>query len=124
MELYSQRRKSHHIILIKGNAKEQISGLSQIQSPCHGWIAGLDLQRYIRNRSADSLLEQCSIWLTFAQHAATPPPLYLTSGGETIPYCYTCGRVISECYRSHSKLQRCIFVPFFLFPICVLTWPT
>ena len=34
--------------------------------------------------------------LILSQHAATPPPLYLTPGGETIPYCHTCGRVISE----------------------------
>ena len=34
--------------------------------------------------------------LISTQHAATPPPLYLTSGSEVIPYCHTCGRVISK----------------------------
>ena len=33
-------------------------------------------------------------WSRPTKHSATPPPLYLTSQGETVPYCYTCGRVI------------------------------
>ena len=33
-------------------------------------------------------------WSRPTKHSATPPPLYLTSKGETIPYCHTCGRVI------------------------------
>ncbi|KAF6219723.1 hypothetical protein HO133_003548 [Letharia lupina] len=34
-------------------------------------------------------------WSRPTKHAATPPPLYLTPGGEAIPYCHTCGRIIS-----------------------------
>ncbi|MCJ1391726.1 hypothetical protein MMC18_004591 [Xylographa bjoerkii] len=34
-------------------------------------------------------------WSRPTKHSATPPPLYLTSQGETVPYCHTCGRVIS-----------------------------
>ncbi|MCJ1285018.1 hypothetical protein MMC26_004355 [Xylographa opegraphella] len=33
-------------------------------------------------------------WSRPTKHSATPPPLYLTSQGETVPYCHTCGRVI------------------------------
>lgn len=32
-------------------------------------------------------------WSRPTKHAATPPPLYLTSN-ETTPYCHTCGKVI------------------------------
>jgi len=31
-----------------------------------------------------------------AKHAITPPPLYLTAGGEALAYCHTCGRVMSN----------------------------
>ncbi|KAI8937240.1 hypothetical protein NX059_006449 [Plenodomus lindquistii] len=34
-------------------------------------------------------------WSRPSKHAVTPPPLYLTVG-DTVPYCHTCGRVISE----------------------------
>ena len=34
-------------------------------------------------------------WSRPTKHSATPPPLYLTTHGETVPYCHTCGRVIS-----------------------------
>ena len=34
-------------------------------------------------------------WSRPSKHAATPPPLYLTTQGETVPYCHTCGRLIT-----------------------------
>jgi hypothetical protein len=34
-------------------------------------------------------------WSRPSKHAVTPPPLYLTVG-DTVPYCHSCGRVISE----------------------------
>ncbi|MCJ1384849.1 hypothetical protein MMC17_007967 [Xylographa soralifera] len=33
-------------------------------------------------------------WSRPSKHSATPPPLYLTSQGESVSYCHTCGRVI------------------------------
>ncbi|KAL2351354.1 hypothetical protein BJ546DRAFT_853976 [Cryomyces antarcticus] len=35
-------------------------------------------------------------WSRPTKHAATPPPLYLTPGGDATLYCMTCGRVISS----------------------------
>ena len=43
---------------------------------------------YIRMSWMDS-------WSRPKKHSATPPPLYLTVG-SSIPYCHSCGRVISE----------------------------
>ncbi|PSN66746.1 hypothetical protein BS50DRAFT_573558 [Corynespora cassiicola Philippines] len=40
-------------------------------------------------------------WSRPSKHAATPPPLYLTSS-DPIPYCHSCGRVISQ-RKSTSK---------------------
>merc|ERR1711939_437483 len=34
-------------------------------------------------------------WPRPKKHSATPPPLYLTVG-SSVPYCHSCGRVISE----------------------------
>lgn len=34
-------------------------------------------------------------WSRPSKHAVTPPPLYLTVG-DKVPYCHSCGRVISE----------------------------
>lgn len=34
-------------------------------------------------------------WSRPKKHSATPPPLYLTVG-SSVPYCHSCGRVISE----------------------------
>ena len=48
------------------------------------------------------------------QHAATPPPLYLTSGADVIPYCHTCGRVISEYYGSSLEVYHRVCAPFIL----------
>ncbi|CBX91116.1 hypothetical protein IAQ61_002576 [Plenodomus lingam] len=40
-------------------------------------------------------------WSRPSKHALTPPPLYLTVG-DTVPYCHTCGRVISERRKSQN----------------------
>lgn len=41
-------------------------------------------------------------WSRPSKSQAVPPPLYLTSGSEPVPYCHTCGRVIST-RRSHTS---------------------
>ncbi|RDW85232.1 hypothetical protein BP6252_02822 [Coleophoma cylindrospora] len=41
-------------------------------------------------------------WSRPSKSQAVPPPLYLTSGSEQVPYCHTCGRVIST-RRSHNS---------------------
>ncbi|KAJ9609769.1 hypothetical protein H2200_006097 [Cladophialophora chaetospira] len=40
-------------------------------------------------------------WSRPGKHAAVPPPFYLTQG-EDVPYCRTCGRVISS-RKQHQK---------------------
>jgi len=53
-------------------------------------------------------------WSRPSKHAVTPPPLYLT-GGDSVPYCHSCGRVIgmilekmpSSCLRLESDRCRC-----------------
>lgn len=40
-------------------------------------------------------------WSRPSKHAPMPPPLYLTVG-DTVPYCHTCGRVISERRKAHN----------------------
>lgn len=42
-------------------------------------------------------------WSRPSKHAATPPPLYLLPGGESIPYCHSCGRVIGSRKAQTSK---------------------
>lgn len=46
-------------------------------------------------------------WSRPNKHAATPPPLYLTVG-DSVPYCHTCGRVISD-RKKHggSEVKYC-----------------
>jgi hypothetical protein len=46
-------------------------------------------------------------WSRPNKHATTPPPLYLTVG-DSVPYCHSCGRVISE-RRKHgtSEIKYC-----------------
>ncbi|KAH7088384.1 hypothetical protein FB567DRAFT_548429 [Paraphoma chrysanthemicola] len=46
-------------------------------------------------------------WSRPGKHAATPPPLYLTVG-DSVPYCHSCGRVISE-RKKHgaSEVKYC-----------------
>jgi hypothetical protein len=43
-------------------------------------------------------------WSRPNKHATTPPPLYLTHG-DTVPYCHTCGRVISERRKTQNTTQ-------------------
>ncbi|KAF2033621.1 hypothetical protein EK21DRAFT_58234 [Setomelanomma holmii] len=46
-------------------------------------------------------------WSRPGKHAATPPPLYLTVG-DSVPYCHSCGRVISERKKhSGSEVKYC-----------------
>ena len=45
-------------------------------------------------------------WSRPGKHAATPPPLYLTIG-DSVPYCHTCGRVISERKKQGSEVKYC-----------------
>lgn len=47
-------------------------------------------------------------WSRPNKHAATPPPLYLTVG-DAVPYCHSCGRVISERRKTHgnSEVKYC-----------------
>ena len=54
-------------------------------------------------------IDQRKVILIFVQHAATPPPLYLTPGGEAIPYCHTCGRVISK-HRSDPLILSSFYL--------------
>lgn len=42
-------------------------------------------------------------WSRPSKHAATPPPLYLLPGGESVPYCHSCGRVIGSRKAQTSK---------------------
>ncbi|KAL3417706.1 hypothetical protein PVAG01_10716 [Phlyctema vagabunda] len=45
-------------------------------------------------------------WSRPSKSSAVPPPLYLTAGsGEQVPYCHTCGRVIST-RRSHTSASN------------------
>ena len=43
-------------------------------------------------------------WSRPTKHAVTPPPLYLTVG-DTVPYCHSCGRVISERRKTQSATE-------------------
>ncbi|KAI4927864.1 hypothetical protein J4E85_006377 [Alternaria conjuncta] len=43
-------------------------------------------------------------WSRPSKHAVTPPPLYLTVG-DTVPYCHSCGRVISERRPTDRKIE-------------------
>jgi hypothetical protein len=43
-------------------------------------------------------------WSRPSKHAVTPPPLYLTVG-DTVPYCHSCGRVISERRKTQSATE-------------------
>jgi hypothetical protein len=43
-------------------------------------------------------------WSRPNKHATTPPPLYLTVG-DTVPYCHSCGRVISERRKTHGATE-------------------
>ncbi|KAF2805303.1 uncharacterized protein BDZ99DRAFT_490851 [Mytilinidion resinicola] len=43
-------------------------------------------------------------WSRPGKHAAVPPPLYLTDGNH-VPYCQTCGRVISARKAQQSKVS-------------------
>ena len=44
-------------------------------------------------RTTMSWMDSCS---RPSKSSATPPPFYLTAGGENTPYCHTCGRLISS----------------------------
>lgn len=48
-----------------------------------------------------------SSWLRLSKNEATTSPLYLRPGGESIPYCRSCGRVISMSLfaRTQDKFQ-------------------
>ncbi|KAL1799727.1 hypothetical protein ACET3X_000069 [Alternaria dauci] len=43
-------------------------------------------------------------WSRPSKHAVTPPPLYLTVG-DTVPYCHSCGRVISERRKTQNATE-------------------
>lgn len=43
-------------------------------------------------------------WSRPSKHAVTPPPLYLTVG-DAVPYCHTCGRVISERRKTQNATE-------------------
>ncbi|ERF77212.1 hypothetical protein EPUS_05781 [Endocarpon pusillum Z07020] len=45
-------------------------------------------------------------WSRPSKHAATPPPMYLLPGGETTPYCHSCGRVIGSRKAQTSKRSK------------------
>jgi len=53
-------------------------------------------------------------WSRPKKHAATPPPLYLTAGEDTVLYCHSCGRVISRrsisvsCVLKSSLVTCCL----------------
>ncbi|EXJ58802.1 hypothetical protein A1O7_06232 [Cladophialophora yegresii CBS 114405] len=46
-------------------------------------------------------------WSRPGKHAAVPPPFYLTQGDD-VPYCRTCGRVISARKQHHQKTTNTI----------------
>jgi hypothetical protein len=43
-------------------------------------------------------------WSRPSKHAVTPPPLYLTAG-DTVPYCHSCGRVISDRRKTQNATE-------------------
>lgn len=45
-------------------------------------------------------------WSRPSKHAATPPPLYLLPGGESVPYCHSCGRVIGSRKAQTAKSSQ------------------
>ncbi|ESZ98304.1 hypothetical protein SBOR_1297 [Sclerotinia borealis F-4128] len=48
-------------------------------------------------------------WSRPSKHSPVPPPLYLTAG-ESVPYCLTCGRVMSTkkaSKRSNNEVKYC-----------------
>ena len=49
----------------------------------------------LQNTKSFSKMSWMDSWSRPSKHAVTPPPLYLTVG-DTVPYCHSCGRVISE----------------------------
>jgi hypothetical protein len=73
-------------------------------------------QRYIllTNKSYQSLplystknfskMSWMDSWSRPSKHAVTPPPLYLTVG-DTVPYCHSCGRVISERRKTQNATE-------------------
>merc|ERR1712093_536394 len=44
-------------------------------------------------------------WSRPKKHSATPPPLYLTVG-SSVPYCHSCGRVISERIEETNEMKE------------------
>jgi len=49
-------------------------------------------------------------WSRPSKHQATPPPLYLIPGGETTPYCKSCGRVIGICSIKINSSKDCLII--------------
>ncbi len=45
-------------------------------------------------------------WSRPSKHSATPPPLHLLPGGESTPYCHSCGRVIGSRKTQTSKSRK------------------
>jgi hypothetical protein len=54
-------------------------------------------------QSLSSKMSWMDSWSRPGKHAAVPPPFYLTQGDD-VPYCRTCGRVISESDKLESRM--------------------
>lgn len=44
-------------------------------------------------------------WSRPSKHQSVPAPFYLLSGGETTPYCHSCGRVINSRRKGQQSLK-------------------
>jgi hypothetical protein len=78
--------------------------LIEHQKSIHQRTTPVSRSAHHRNFSAMSWMDS---WSRPNKHATTPPPLYLTVG-DSVPYCHSCGRVISE-RRKHggSEVKYC-----------------
>lgn len=68
-----------------------------LASPCGGVSRLLSTQTLLHHRShlRSFKMSWMDSWSRPSKSQATPAPFYLLPGGETTPYCHSCGRVIS-----------------------------